>query len=190
MHTRLFPVGPVARFSVYYLFTGYNCCVSTGNCLGNAGETHVCKPCPIKKQIPTSASWVLGFSALALSIKLLLQAGSVIPALSNLAFGFRSIVIGYLHLVLLAVITLFILGYMFSMKQLQITKSALAALWIFTAGIFLNELLLMIQGVSAMYYINIPHMNELLLVAALVLFTGLLLLNVSQLKKADKSYSS
>lgn len=144
----------------------------------------------IKTTIPKSASWVLGLSALALSIKLLLQAGSVIPALSNLAFGFRSIVIGYLHLVLLAVITLFILGYMFSLKQLQITKTALAALWIFTAGIFFNELLLMIQGVSAMYYVNIPHMNELLLVAALVLFTGLLVLNVSQLKKADKNYSS
>ena len=141
------------------------------------------KRTPLKKLIPTTASWVLGLSALALTIKLILQAGSVIPALSTLAFGFRSIVIGYLHLVLLAVISLFILGYMFSMKQLIVSKTALAALWIFTAGIFINELLLMIQGVSAMYYINLPHINELLLAASVLLFTGLLALNISQVKR-------
>ncbi len=137
----------------------------------------------VKRQMPKTASWILGLSGLALSIKLLLQAGSVIPALSTLAFGFRSIIIGYLHLVLLAVISLFILGYMFSMKQLVISKTAVVALWIFTAGIFINELMLMIQGVSAMYYINVPHINELLLAASVLLFTGLLALNISQVQR-------
>ncbi|HNF72304.1 MAG TPA: hypothetical protein PLP34_07820, partial [Chitinophagaceae bacterium] len=50
-------------------------------------------------------------SCTALCIKLLLQLGSTHPALSQLAFGFRPIVIAYLHLVLLGVITLFLLGY-------------------------------------------------------------------------------
>lgn len=137
----------------------------------------------IKQQIPPTATWILAFSAAALSIKLLLQLGSVIPALSDLAFGFRPIVIGYLHLVLLGVITLFILGYIFAFKQLFISKTSLMALWIFTAGILFNETLLMIQGVSAMYYVNVPYINELLLFAALLMFSGLLVLNMSQVKR-------
>ena len=52
----------------------------------------------IKKQahtlnntMPAIAKWLLIFSAIALSIKLLLQLGSTIPSLSDLAFGFRPI---------------------------------------------------------------------------------------------------
>jgi hypothetical protein len=43
-------------------------------------------------------NFFLCLSAIALSIKLLLQLGAVIPALSTWAFGLRPIVIGYLHL--------------------------------------------------------------------------------------------
>ncbi|MBK6785510.1 MAG: hypothetical protein IPG79_18500 [Saprospiraceae bacterium] len=42
---------------------------------------------------------ILGLSFLALIIKIMLQTGSIIPEVSKLAFGFRSIVIAYLHLV-------------------------------------------------------------------------------------------
>ena len=51
---------------------------------------------------------------LALSIKLFLQLGSTIPEVSTLAFGFRPIVIAYLHLVLLGIISLFLLVVLFS----------------------------------------------------------------------------
>jgi hypothetical protein len=51
--------------------------------------------------------------ALAISIKLLLQLGSAIPSISKLAFGFRPIVIAYLHLVLLAIISFFFSGVHF-----------------------------------------------------------------------------
>ncbi|HSC37921.1 MAG TPA: hypothetical protein VLD19_08630, partial [Chitinophagaceae bacterium] len=60
--------------------------------------------------------------ALAVTIKLCLQAGSVIPSLSQLAFGFRPIVIGYLHLVLLGVITLFILSYAVTLRFIHLNK--------------------------------------------------------------------
>lgn len=126
---------------------------------------------------------ILFLSALAFSIKLLLQLSSTIPSLSDLAFGFRPIVIGYLHLVLLGVITLFILGYCFFTQQSLFDRINTKGVRIFAFGVLLNEFLLMLQGVTFMGYIIIPYSNEALLVAALVLFSGLLLLNFRKTEK-------
>ena len=134
---------------------------------------------------------ILLLSAIACSIKILLQAGSVIPELSKLAFGYRPIVIGYLHLVLLGVITLFILGYLFSLSLIKINKKAIIGLVVFTVGIVLNELSLMLQGVSAIIGNNaIPFMNEILLAVACIMFSGLLLLNIAQSNKTDLAHTS
>ena len=65
----------------------------------------------LKPKISTTSKYILTCSAIALSVKLLLQLVSTIPSLSNLAFGFRPIVIGYLHLVLLGVIGVTVYGY-------------------------------------------------------------------------------
>ncbi len=64
----------------------------------------------VLRAIPSGFWWIILLGCIANTIKLLLQLGSTVPALSKLAFGFRPIVIGYLHLVLLAVISLFIIG--------------------------------------------------------------------------------
>lgn len=119
-------------------------------------------------------------AALAFTIKLLLQTGSVIPELSKLAFGFRPIVIGYLHLVLLGVITLFLFGYLFMENLIEYNRTAKKGLTIFIIGVILNEAFLMIQGVAAIKYIRIQYINELLFAVALLLFLGLLLLLISQ----------
>jgi hypothetical protein len=122
------------------------------------------------------AKWLILLSGLAFSIKILLQLGSTIPSLSDIAFGFRPIVIGYLHLVLLGVVTLFIIGYCFLTKILVSQKINVAGAFIFTGGVLLNECLLMLQGVTAMSYIVVPYSNEALLATAVVMFTGLVLL--------------
>ncbi len=106
--------------------------------------------------ISKEAKWLLGLSAVALMIKLLLQLSSIIPYLSQLAFGFRSIVIAYLHLVLLGVITIFLLGYIFTLNVLTVKKTTVYGIVIFVAGIFLNELMLMRQCVASFSYTIIP----------------------------------
>jgi hypothetical protein len=138
----------------------------------------------LKQSMPPIAKWLLIFSAVALSVKLLLQLGSTIPSLSNLAFGFRPIIIGYLHLVLLGVITLFIIGYMFADNELLLNKNAITGAGIFTTGIIINEFFLMVQGVAALDYINIPFINQALLITAGIMFTGLFMLVKSQKKYA------
>lgn len=123
--------------------------------------------------------WLLVLSLIACTIKIALQQFSVIPFLSDLAFGFRPIVIGYLHLVLLGVITLFLVGYIFSSSLFDTNRKTFTGVWIFVAGIFLNELLLMTQGVGAISDVMIPNLNVALLLVALVMFSGLLLMNLS-----------
>lgn len=134
----------------------------------------------IKSRVSLLGKWLVGLSGIALAIKIMLQTGSLIPSLSKLAFGFRSIVIGYLHLVLLGVITLIILGYIVINRYMRITKVAVAGLVIFIAGIFLNELILFIQGVGAISYTSVPYTNEMLFGAAILLFLGLFVINISQ----------
>jgi hypothetical protein len=134
----------------------------------------------IKSIVASNILWILLLSCIALSIKFLLQLGSTVPSLSTLAFGFRPIVIGYLHLILLGVITLFLLGFMMAEKNIIINKNCLTGIKVFTAGVIINEVILMIQGVAAMTYTPIPYINELLLIAAVFIFTGILLLNLSQ----------
>jgi hypothetical protein len=119
---------------------------------------------------------ILGLSLTALSIKILLQTGSIFPEISKLAFGFRSIVIAYLHLVLLAFTTLFLLGYLLWNGFISHHKTAVLALIMFCVGVFANEFVLMIQGIASFGYILIPYLNETLFGISLFMFGSLVLL--------------
>jgi len=136
----------------------------------------------IKNGIPVVAQRVLLLSAIAVTIKLFLQAGSVIPSLSDMAFGFRPIVIGYLHLVLLGMISLFIAGYVIAEKYVPVTKLTIAGLTLFVLGILFNEILLMIQGAADLRYVSVPYVNGLLLLVALLLFAGITVFNYGMQK--------
>jgi hypothetical protein len=134
----------------------------------------------LKNKISKPAKWLMFLSALSMSIKLILQLGSTHPALSHLAFGFRPIVIGYIHLVLLGVISIFILGYIISEKLIYINRSAMTGIIIFISGIFINEILLMTQGSLALFTINLPYSSIYLFIAAIIMFTGIFLINITQ----------
>jgi hypothetical protein len=131
----------------------------------------------IQQILPKKSRQLLLLSAIALTIKLLLQVGSTHPSLSQLAFGFRPIVIGYLHLVLLGVITIFILGYVILMNFLAVGKYFITGVWIFISGIIINEVLLMLQGVAGLSYFIIQGISELLFFAAIIMFSGILVFN-------------
>ena len=133
----------------------------------------------ISKQLSTQGRNLFILSAIAFTIKLLLQSGSIHPALSQLSYGFRPIIIGYLHLVLLGVTSIFIIGYIISFKLIKINKLLITGTIIFVAGIIINELLLMIQGVAALSYTGIPYINETLLGAAIILLSGTLVMSLS-----------
>jgi hypothetical protein len=125
---------------------------------------------------------LLIFAALAGSIKFLLQTGSLHPGLAKLAFGFRPIVIGYLHLVLLGFITIFIIAYLKHTGFIAAGGWRKKGLVTLVAGIVLQEVLLLVQGVLAISYNGVPFINEALLLSALVMLTGIMLLNAGMLR--------
>jgi len=108
-------------------------------------------------------------AALAVSLKFILQAVSAIPSLSQLVFGFRPIVIAYLHLVLLGLYSLFFIGFLFAKGYLVSSKILRRASLCFLIGVVLNELLLAVQGVGAFSYLPIPYINPMLFGAAVLL---------------------
>lgn len=133
----------------------------------------------IVKHISPLERWLFFFAALACSIKLILQSGSVIPSLSKLAFGFRPIVIGYLHLVLLGIISIFLLAMGSVSGLLYSTTGRNHGLRLFVGAVIFNEFLLMLQGIADMSYRPLPWINHLLLLAGILLFVSIGWINLS-----------
>lgn len=139
----------------------------------------------IRKNIPPFSRTLFIFFGLALSIKLLLQTASVIPVISRMAFGFRPIVIGYLHLVLLGIITLFILIYSFTFQKIQVNEGTRRGMIVFVSAIIFNELLLVIQGVSDLLNAGVPAIQYWLFAAACLLAFGAEMMVYHQLFSKD-----
>lgn len=127
-----------------------------------------------KLKLPSLGKFLLIFVALAYSVKILLQTGSVIPELSKLAFGFRPIVIAYLHLVLLASISIYLITHVYITKNFSVNNLTRKGIIIFTMGVFLNELVLAIQGVASLDYVMVPYVNETLLGVSIFIFIGII----------------
>ena len=140
-----------------------------------------------KTNLTKFSEYLFLFVAAAFSIKLVLQLSSTIPMVSTLTFGFRSIVIAYLHLILLAVISVFLLNYIYSFQLINNTKLTIIGLTLFAIGVFLNELVLAVQGIASFSYIPIPMANETLFFVSLLLVVSLILLVFSQRKAFTKN---
>ena len=128
--------------------------------------------------------FVLLFVGFAFAVKIALQLGSNIPALNQFAFGFRNVVIAYLHLVLLMCIATFLLNQILATNYFTVTKTLLLGLKMFLLGIFLNELMLGLMGIFSIKYISIPYANHFLFYFSLLIFValGIILLNMKTRK--------
>ena len=133
----------------------------------------------IKQKWNLISKLIFAASFAALTIKLCLQAGSIFPDISKLAFGFRSIVIAYLHLVLLAFVSLFIVAYLYNQNKIPDTRASRLGIVALAIAVFLNEFVLMIQGVSSFSYTIIPFLNEILFGVSLLIFISVCFIIIS-----------
>jgi hypothetical protein len=130
--------------------------------------------------LQTKLMW--GLSLTSFLIKLILQACSVIPVLGRLAFGFRPVIIAYLHLVMLGFISFFLIGFFIRERLFHdSSRTWKMGLLIFVAGVLIMEFLLFIQALSA---INNSSMSftTILFITATILLAGLSLMLTAQLK--------
>lgn len=128
--------------------------------------------------------FVLMYVGFAFFAKIVLQLGSNIPAVSQFAFGFRNVVIAYLHLILLMCISVFLLNQILATNVFKMTKPVITGLKLLLLGIFLNEAMLGLMGVFSIKYVAIPYAPELLLVISFLMLFALMLIFFS-LKKKD-----
>jgi hypothetical protein len=139
----------------------------------------------IKTRLPGFVQLIFLIVFLALTVKLLLQLGSTVPVISKLAFGFRPVVIAYLHLVLLVIISLFLIGFLVSTGHINHSGLTRKALFLFAGGILVNECLLALQGILSFGYVLVPCINEMLFGAAIIIFTGTALLVISSYRNSQ-----
>jgi hypothetical protein len=122
-------------------------------------------------------------SMISFVIKLILQMGTIIPALGNAVFGYRPIIIGFLHLVFLGFVSFYIFFNLldagaFSRER----KISAAAISFFSAAVILNETILLIEGIGLMFQVSNPVYPWLLWAASIFLLAGALWILVAKLK--------
>jgi hypothetical protein len=117
---------------------------------------------------------LLKMSFLAFGIKIILQALSVIPFFGRLAFGFRPVIIAYLHLVMLCFVSFFILGFMIREGIFRIGHPIIrVGIWGWIAGVIANEVLLLVQSMLALAGNGWGESPYFLFGAALLMLTGI-----------------
>ncbi len=135
---------------------------------------------------PRIARVLLVFALVSFVIKMLLQMGTIVPPLANAVFGFRPIIIGFLHLVFLGLVTFYILSHLIAYGIFSVRErlSVFAITW-FSAAIILNETILMVNGVGLMLGTVHPIYPWLLWIAAILLLTGAVLTLVAWSGRTD-----
>jgi hypothetical protein len=86
------------------------------------------------------------FSVLCFSLKTLLQALTLIPEFSLVVFEHRNFIIGFIHLMMLGIISGFLFSFILNTRLIRFTKSLYIGIYSFLLGFVLTETLLLIQG--------------------------------------------
>ena len=120
-------------------------------------------------------------------MKIILQTLSVIPFFSSYAFGFRPIVIGYLHLSFLCIISFFILGYINGILTEEKRCLSKAGVFIFVTGVLIQEIILMLQGLEVLSFKALPFAPILLFYAAILIGSGLIWISIRIHKLNDNT---
>lgn len=134
------------------------------------------------KNLKRISKQIAALAMISFALKMIFQSLTIIPFLGPLIFTNRPVIIGFLHLVLLGFISLYLLAHFIQTDLLRDTKMATCALCIFIIGIVINEVVLFAQGLGIMLMMGNSFVNWLLWSAAICLFSGASLIAFSRLK--------
>lgn len=117
---------------------------------------------------------ILLFLLISYLFKLTLQLISTVPIISHWAFGFRPIVIAYLHLVLLVFTSSFLIAILILNEKIILNKSSNISLIMFFVFIIINELLLVTQGIASIRYLIINNLNLYLFINSIFILISVI----------------
>lgn len=114
------------------------------------------------------------FSILCLALKIGTQILSLIPEISEVAYQHRNLVIGFIHLLMLGVISGFLFGFILQNKWVTFNLWLNFGIYTFVLGFVLTELFLILQG--GMFYLNmsiLPNYDLFLFLSSVLLVLGI-----------------
>lgn len=118
--------------------------------------------------IPFRMSYLAKISMLAFFLKQVFLAVTIVPAVGALVFYNRPLIIGFLHLVLLGFVTLYLLAEFIRTGMMRNNWLVL----VFLSGILLNEVVLFLQGLYGMLGYYSPLFQWGALIASIFLLAG------------------
>lgn len=130
----------------------------------------------------------LGFTWVCFTCKVLFQIVSVLPEFAQTLYTHRNFVVGFIHLLMLGVITGFLFVFIMKNKLVTFSKTLDLGLYSFLIGFCVTELLLLIQGVC--FYFSkglMPNYYVLLFIFSVFMPMGILLLLTNLIKSKLQS---
>jgi hypothetical protein len=136
---------------------------------------------PIKKKVHNHIYNILKLSLLALVLKILIQSLVAIPALAEVSYTIRNFVIGFIHLLMLAGLSLFAFGII---SKIQVKSLNFGGIIVFICGVLLTEILLFVQGLMQWQGWGImTYYYEMVSAGSLLIVIGVILILVNLMKK-------
>lgn len=129
----------------------------------------------LKKNLKTQSIFIVilyYFSVFCFILKILLQGVTLIPEFSEVVFMHRNLVIGFIHLVMLGMITGFLFAFLYSEQKPTVLLKL--GLYSFLSGFVLTEVILLVQGIR--FYLGVGLISNYYLF--LFLFSVLLPLGI------------
>jgi hypothetical protein len=138
---------------------------------------------PVYKDEKPVIRFLLLISLGSFMLKIFLQGFTIFPVIGNVIFGNRPVIMGFLHLVFLGFVTLFILAYFIKKGLLNIKiKLTTIAVIVFATAVIFNEVLLIAQGISSMFNAGNNLFPWLLWATGTLLFAGSFLIAIARMQ--------
>lgn len=136
-------------------------------------------------QMSGLAKLMLGFALICFAIKIGMQTTSLFPEIAQVSAQIRNFVIGFIHLLMLGVISGFLFAFLLQSRFVDLNSKLLKwGIGCFLAGFLATELLLFIQG--GMFYFGIgliPQYYLSLFIFSAFFAIGILLIALSVYRK-------
>lgn len=136
------------------------------------------------KGMPELVKYMFYFAFVCFGIKIVLQSFSLFPEIAEVSSQVRNFVIGFIHLLMLGVISGFLLAFLFQQAWVDLkTRWIKLGTGFFIGGFIGTEILLFLQG--AIFYYgsgSIPYYYLNLFIFSLFIVLGVLFLILSLLK--------
>ncbi|MBJ7881167.1 hypothetical protein [Gelidibacter salicanalis] len=126
--------------------------------------------------ISTLTKALYGLALISFILKIVLQTASIIPLVAQMAHQYRNFVIGFIHLMMLGVISGFLFAFLLQKYSKTNTNKSLSfGIYTFILGFVSTEILLILQGIFYFFgWGMLPQYYLILLLCSIFLPLGIL----------------